>query len=121
MNESVKTEFAVCTDERVKGTEFYGKEVQVFTYAKEEKETNCVYLYLEGYWMVETSVPTHITKILKLNNVKVKEVCVTTTGTITSIKAELNAKQISFRNLSELSEEQKQKRSETMKQTRERV
>lgn len=81
---------------------------EVFTYAREEKETNLVFDYKEKVWRVWTSVPEHITKLLKLKNHNLVVDSVTETGSITSIKGTLSAKQISFRNIIELTEERKE-------------
>lgn len=104
------------TDERLisQHKELLNTECEVFTYCLEEKETNLVYLALEGYWMFESSYSNHITKVLKLKNgVEITEICVTPAGTITSIKAKLDPKSVSFKNL--MTEEQKQKRATILK------
>lgn len=92
-------------DRRVKDT----SERNVFTYSEDEKETILRYDYKNKVWEVWTSVPSHITRILKLkyNNFDVDTV--TDTGSITAIKGKLGQKQISFRNIKELSEEQREK------------
>ncbi|MDU2489594.1 MAG: hypothetical protein E7D27_03235 [Clostridium celatum] len=82
---------------------------EVFTYAREEKETNLVFDYQEKVWRVWTSVPEHITKLLKLKNHNLEVDSVTETGTITSIKGTISSKQVSFRNIIELTEERKAK------------
>lgn len=82
---------------------------EVFTYAREEKETNLVFDYQEKVWRVWSSVPEHITKLLKLKNHNLEVDSVTETGAITSIKGTLSAKQVSFRNIIELTEERKEK------------
>lgn len=90
-------------DRRVKDT----SERNVFTYSEEEKETILRYDYKNKVWEVWTSVPSHITRILKLKDNNFDVDTVTDTGSITAIKGTLNQKQISFRN--ELSEEQREK------------
>lgn len=91
-------------DQRIKDTSL----CEVFTYAEEEKETNLNFDYKEQVWRVWTSVPTHITKLLKLKDNNFKVDSVTEMGTITSIKGTLLPKQISFRNIIEFSEEQRE-------------
>lgn len=93
-------------DRRVKDT----SERNVFSYSEDEKETTLRYDYKNKVWEVETSVPTHITRLLKLKNNNFQVVTVNSNGTITSIKGTLNRKQISFRNIIELSEEQREKK-----------
>lgn len=96
------------SDKRVNDTSL----CEVFTYAEEEKETNLNFDYKEKVWRVWTSVPTHITKLLKLKDNNFKVDSVTETGAITSIKGTLLPKQVSFRNIIELSEEQKEELKE---------
>ena len=88
---------------------------EVYTYFKEEKETNLVFDYQDQVWRVWTSVPEHITKLLKIKNHNLKVDSVTETGTITSIKGTLQPKQIGFRNIIELSEDRKEKLKENAK------
>lgn len=84
-------------------------EREVFTYAREEKETSLVFDYQEKVWRVWTSVPEHITKLLKLKSHNLEVDTVTETGAITAIKGTLDPKQVSFRNIIELTEEHKEK------------
>ena len=80
----------------------------VYTYSLEEKETILTFDYQEQVWTVWTSVPSHITKLLKLKDNNFKVESVTDTGRITSIRGILKPKQISFRNIIELSEERRE-------------
>ena len=73
-------------------------EVVVFSYSREEKETTLNFKYDEGKWYIWTSVPTHITRLLKLNNGDIKVDSVSDTGYITSVKGTLAKNQVSFRN-----------------------
>lgn len=82
-------------------------EKEVMVYPREEKETILSFDYQEQVWKVWTSVPEHITKLLKLKNNNLEVDSVTETGTITSIKGNLNPKQVSFRNNIEMTEERK--------------
>lgn len=91
-------------DKRVSDT----SEREVFTYSEDEKETILNFDYKNKVWNVWTSVPTHITKLLRLKNNNFIVDTVTSTGSITSIKGTLRANQISFRNITELSEERKE-------------
>lgn len=93
-------------------------ECEVFTYMREEKETNLVFDYKEQVWRVWTSVPEHITKLLKLKNHNLIVDSVTESGTITAIKGTLPRKTISFRNIIELSEERKAQLKENAKKLR---
>lgn len=94
-------------DNRVTDTEL--KEILTFT--ADEKETHLTYDYEAREWIVYSNVPEHMTRLLKLNNHNLEVLTVTETGAITSISGNLNPKQVSFRNIIELSEEEKQKRS----------
>ena len=96
-------------DQRINDTSL----CEVFTYAEEEKETTLIFDYKNKIWNVWTSVPTHITKLLKLKDNNFKVDSVTKTGTITSIKGTLFPKQISFRNI--ISEERKEQLKEICK------
>lgn len=95
---------AKINDKRISDT----TEREVFTYSEDEKETILNFDYKNKVWNVWTSVPTHITKLLKLKNSNFIVDTVTNTGAITSIKGTLKANQISFRNIIELSEERKE-------------
>lgn len=94
------------SDTRIKNK----SEKEVFSYSESEKETILNFDYKNKVWNIWTSVPTHITKLLKLKNNNFIVDTVTDSGTITSIKGTLELKQISFRNIIELSEEQKERK-----------
>lgn len=79
---------------------------------REEKETNLVFDYEQQIWKVWTSVPSHITKLLKLKNHNLEVDSVNENGSITSIKRTLNSKQVSFRNIIEITEERREKYKE---------
>ena len=91
-------------DKRVSDT----TEREVFTYSENEKETILNFDYKNKVWNVWTSVPTHITKLLKLKNNNFIVDSVLSTGYITSIKGTLKLKQVSFRNIIEFSKERKE-------------
>lgn len=75
------------------------KEYEVESYSTYEKETVANYDYYTGLWSVSTTVPSHITKILNINSVRSISVnTVNKKGTITSISALLDSKQVGFRN-----------------------
>ncbi len=84
---------------------------EIFTFTTEEKETHLTYDYELKEWIVYSNVPEHMTRLLKLNNHSLEVSTVTETGAITSITGNLKPKQVSFRNIIELSEEEKEKRS----------
>lgn len=84
---------------------------EVFSFAAEEKETHLTFDYEKQEWIVYSNVSNHITRLLKLKNHNLEVLTVNETGTITSIAGKLEAKQVSFRNIIELTEEQKEKRS----------
>lgn len=90
-------------------------ECEVFTYGREEKATNLVFDYQEQVWRVWTSIPEHITKLLKLKKHNLVVDSVSETGTITAIRGTLPRKTISFRNIIELSEERKAQLKENAK------
>ncbi|MCX0355261.1 hypothetical protein LI064_12110 [Clostridium perfringens] len=91
-------------DKRVSDT----SEREVFTYSEDEKETILNFDYKNKVWNVWTSVPAHITKLLRLKNNNFDVDTVTNTGTITSIKGTLKLKQIGFKNIIELSDERRE-------------
>lgn len=91
-------------DRRVTDT----SERNVFSYSEDEKETILSFDYKNKVWNVWTSVPTHITKLLRLKDNNLEVDTVNENGTITAIKGILKPNQISFRNIRELTEEQKE-------------
>lgn len=85
------------------------REYEVFTFVKEEQETNLTYLHEDGIWVGYSNVQTQITKLLKLRDIEFEIDSVNENGTITSIKFKLDSKQVSYTNKREkreLSEEQ---------------
>lgn len=74
------------------------EEVEIFSFSKEEKETVLNFKYDEGVWNVWSSVPNHITRLLKLKGANIQVDSVSETGYITSVKGTLSKKMISFRN-----------------------
>lgn len=79
-----------------------GELKEVATFYTEEKETNLNYSYADNLWYVYTNVSKHMTKLLKLKTVlEIKVLTVNDNGTITSMSAILDDKQISFRNIVE--------------------
>lgn len=100
-------EYANVKDDRVADTSLK----EIFAFTTEEKETHLTYDYEFKEWIVYSNVPEHITKLLKLKSHNLDVSTVNETGTITSITGKLEPKQVSFRNIIELTEEQKEKRS----------
>lgn len=98
-------------DRRVKDT----SERNVFTYSEDEKETILRYDYKNKVWEAWTSVPSHITRILKLKDNNFDVDTVTDTGSITAIKGTLDQKQISFRNVKEISRELSEEQKEEIR------
>ena len=85
------------------------REYEVFTFTREEQETNITYLYEEQIWVGYTNIQSQITKLLKLRDITFEIDAVNEKGTITSIRFKLDSKQISYcnkREKRELSEEQ---------------
>lgn len=93
-------------------------EKRIFTYSTEEKETHLNFNYENKVWEVWTSVPNHITRLLKLKNHNFEVDSVTETGTITAIKGALSFKQVSFRNIIELTEEQREAKAKMLRGNR---
>ena len=94
------------------------REYEVFTFAKEEQETNLNYLHEEQIWVGYTNVQPQITKLLKLRDIEFEIDSVNEKGTITSIKFKLDSKQVSYTNKREkreLSEEQLEEMRERAK------
>ena len=82
-----------------------GELKEVATFYSEEKETNLDYSHSDNLWYVYTNVSKYITKLLKLKTVlEIKVLTVNENGTITSMSAVLDDKQISFRNIVEKKE-----------------
>ena len=99
---------AILDDTRINNQNLI-REYEVFTFTREEQETNITYLHEEGIWVGYTNVQPQITKLLKLKDIEFEIDSVNEKGTITSIKFKLDAKQISYTNKrekKELSEEQ---------------
>ena len=84
-------------DERVKNENLI-REYEVFTFTKEEVETSCNYDAINGAWKVYTNYQPHITKLFKLNNAEIIIESVNLNGTVTSVTALLDGKQIGFAN-----------------------
>ncbi len=89
---------------------------EIFTFTSEEKETHLTYDYEAKEWIVYSNVPEHMTKLLKLKSHNLQVVNVNETGAITSIAGKLEPKQVSFRNIIALTDEQKEKRSISAKE-----
>lgn len=94
-------------DSRISGNE----EKEIFTFSAEEKETHLTFDYEQQQWIVYSNVPSHITKLLKLKKNNLKVETVTESGAIASISGTLKPSQVSFRNITELTEEQKRERA----------
>lgn len=99
-------------DDRVKDTSFK----EIFSFAAEEKETHLTFDYEKQEWIVYSNVPNHITRLLKLKSHSLKVETVAESGAITSITGTLKPTQVSFRNIIELTEEQKEKKSISAKE-----
>ena len=82
------------------------REYEVFTFTREEQETNLNYLYEDGIWVGYTNVQPQITKLLKLKGLEFEIDSVNENGTITSIKFKLDSKQVTYHNKREYSDEQ---------------
>ena len=93
------------------------REYEVFTFVREEQETNLTYLYEEQIWVGYTNIQSQITKLLKLRDITFEIDTVSEKGTITSIKFKLEAKQISYTN----KREKKQLSEEQLEEMRERA
>ena len=79
-----------------------GELKEVESYYNDEKETHLNYSYADNVWYVTTNVSKHITKLLNLKSVlEIRVLTVNDSGTITSMLAILDDKQISFRNIVE--------------------
>lgn len=93
------------------------REYEVFTFVREEQETNLTYLYEEKMWVGYTNIQSQITKLLKLRDIEFEIDSVSEKGTITSIKFKLDEKQISYTN----KREKKQLSEEQLEEMRERA
>ena len=93
------------------------REYEVFTFVREEQETNLTYLHEEQIWVGYSNVQSQITKLLKLRDITFEIDTVSEKGTITSIKFKLEAKQISYTN----KREKKQLSEEQLEEMRERA
>ena len=91
------------------------REYEVFTFSREEQETNLTYLYEEQIWVGYTNIQSQITKLLKLKGLEFEIDSVNNQGTITSIKFKLDSKQVSYKNKREYSEEQLEEMREKAK------
>ena len=91
------------------------REYEVFTFTREEQETNLTYLYEENIWVGYTNIQSQITKLLKLKGLEFEIDSVNNQGTITSIKFKLDSKQVSYKNKREYSEEQLEEMREKAK------
>ena len=74
-------------------------EFEVFTFLTEEKETTLNYSYADKLWYFYTNVPSHKTKLIRLNGSEYKILTVNANGGVTSISGTLSSKQVSLRNL----------------------
>ena len=93
------------------------REYEIFTFVREEQETNITYLYEENIWVGYTNIQSQITKLLKLRDIEFEIDSVNEKGTITSIKFKLDEKQISYTN----KREKKQLSEEQLEEMRERA
>lgn len=108
---------AILSDVRINDKSLI-KEYEIFTFTREEQETNITYLYEEQIWIGYTNIQPQITKLLKLKDIDYEIDSVNEKGVITSIKFKLDGKQISYTNKREkreLSEEQKAEMRERAK------
>lgn len=72
-------------------------EYEVFTFSEDEKETSCVYDHRKKKWKVSTSVSSHITRLLKINNFTFIDATVNVNGTVTWLSVYLEKNQVGFR------------------------
>lgn len=84
-------------------------------YAKEEMETVLVFDYEVGNWIVYSTVPKHIRKLMEIGEVEIieeeNERPITIGGTLTE-------RQVSMKKERVMSEEQRQKSAEILKKAR---
>lgn len=100
-------EVAKLTDQRINphhGVDM-NADYEVYNFENEEKETVLRYDNIDNKWYMYSNVSKHITKALKVAKGKVFVDTVAKGGTITSVRIELDAKQVSFRNIVENKEE----------------
>lgn len=83
-------------------------------YSFEDKETSASYDYLLKEWFVYSSVPTHITRMLKLypDKVEIMEYLDNENRTPVLIRAKLPNKALGFRAIKQITEEERQVLSE---------
>ena len=75
--------------------------VEVFTFMGCEKETILNYIYSEGVWDVWSTVPSHITRLMRLKGGEVYPDAVNENGRVTAVKGKLsNPSMVGFRNSS---------------------
>lgn len=86
-------------------------------YSKEEQETTLVFDYSTGEWIVYSTVPKHIRKLANLCELETVE---SENGRQIAVKGVLSEKMVSMKKLTNrvMSEEQKQKAAERLKQAR---
>lgn len=68
--------------------------MQVFSYKREEQETVISLNLKEKKWQVWSSIPVHITKLMKLEGTNIIIDSVDKTGKATAVKCTLDADQI---------------------------
>lgn len=81
-------------------------------FSREEQETVLVFEVETGEWMVYSTVPKHIRKLMDLGEMEITDY---DGDRPTAIRGTLSEKQVSMKKVRELSEEQKEKMSQRMK------
>lgn len=77
--------------------------VEVFTFTGCEKETVLNYIYEDGVWDVWSTVPSHITKLMRLNGGEVYPDAVNENGRVTAVRGKLSSpSMVGFRNISKI-------------------
>jgi len=82
-------------------------------YGKQEQETTLIYEAETNEWSVYSTVPTHIRKLMSIGEMTVIE---TEDDRPIAIKGKLSKKQVSMKQERVISEEQRARMSEMMKQ-----
>ena len=83
-------------------------DVEVVTFAGCEKETVLNYIYEEGVWDVWSTVPSHITRLMRLKGGEVYPDAVNETGRVTSVKGKLTtSSMVGFRNKTDSSTQER--------------
>lgn len=82
-------------------------------YSREEMETTCNYDYVNGEWDIYTTVPKHITKLLKQYGDKVEVLEKIDGGREVAVRVTIQEDIITFRRV--LTQEEKDKKAKGLK------